>query len=77
MTLSDVWRSLIASSFENNNFHNEYNISYGIYVKFSSNYVREDEAYENCSKICTFLFHNDSFINECTGVQNPHRYTHA
>ena len=54
---------IVNSSFENNNFHNEYNISYGIYVKFSSNYVREDEAYENCSKICTFLFYNDSFIN--------------
>ena len=54
---------IIDSLFETSNFHNKYNFSYGIYVKFSSDNVREDEAYENCNRSFTFVFHNDSFIN--------------
>ena len=64
------------SSFETSNFHNEYNIAYGIYVKFSSDYVREDKVYENCSRHCTFVFHNDSFINNSVpSYHNPRVYT--
>ena len=33
-------------------------------------------AWRTCSKIHSFMA-NKSLTNECTGVQNPHRYTHA
>ena len=67
---------IIDSSFETSNFHNKYNFSYGIYVKFSSDYVREDKVYKNCSRHCSFVFHNDSFINNSVpSYPNPRVYT--
>ena len=69
---------IVNSSFETNNFLSEYNISYGIYVKFSSDNTRqlEDKVYENCSRHCTFVFHNDSFINNSVpSYPNPRVYT--
>ena len=69
---------IVNSSFETNNFHNEYNFSYGVYVKFSSDNARqlEDKAYKNCSRHCTFVFHNDSFINNSVpSYPNPRVYS--
>ena len=67
---------IINSSFETSNFHNKHNFSYGIYVRFSSDNVREDEAYKNCSRSCTFVFYNDSFINNSVpSYQNQRMYS--
>jgi hypothetical protein len=63
------------SAFENSNFHNKCDFSYGIYVKFSSDNWRKD-IHKNRSRSCTFVFHNDSFVNNSVpSHQNPRMYS--
>ena len=63
------------SSFENSNFHNKYNFSYGAYIKFSSGKLRKD-VYKNHNQACTFVFHKASFTNNnVTSYHNPKVYS--
>jgi hypothetical protein len=63
------------SAFDNSNYHNKYNFSYGIYVTFTSDNWRKN-VYKNCYKVCTFVFHNDSFVNNSVpSYHNPSMYS--
>jgi hypothetical protein len=74
--LNTVGRVEISNSaFENSNFHNKCNFSYGIYIKFNSDNWRKN-VYKNCYKGCTFVFHNDSFVNNSVpSYHNPSMYS--